>query len=385
MSNEQTIIVLGGGIGGVVSAVELRKKLAKEHRIILIDREREHLFQPSLLWVMLGWRSAGKISRPLARLGKRGIEVINGEIEGIEAETRTVMVNGQSLQADYLVISLGADLVPGTVPGLTQAGHNLYTLAGVESLRDALAEFRSGRLVVLTATPFYKCPAAPYEAAMLLEADFRKRKIRDSVQVDVYAAETGPMPVTGPEFSAGVRQMVEDKGISYHPEHQLTRIDPVARKLFFANGASAEFDLLAYVPPHRAPQVVVEAGLVGDSGWIPADPHTLETRFAGVYSIGDINGIPLKLGKPLPKAGTFAHSQAEVVAHSIARSITGEGRVQVFDGHGGCFIEAGDGKAAFGRGNFYAEPTPQVKAYNVGRHWHAGKVLFEKYWLHHWF
>jgi sulfide:quinone oxidoreductase len=104
-----------------------------------------------------------------------------------------------------------------------------------------------------------------------------------------------------------------------------------------------------------------------------------------VYAIGDVAGIPLKMGKPLPKAGVFAHAQASVVAANLARAITGKGKSASFDGEGECFIEVGDGRAGFGKGNFYAEPTPQVKMHPPGRHWHAAKVLFEKDWLRRWF
>jgi len=383
--SHQTILVLGGGVGGVVTAVELRRKLPKPHRIVLVEREAQHLFAPSLLWLMTGLRSAEKISRPLDRLSRKGIEVVRGEIDRIDAATREITVNGATFRGDHLVIALGAELAPGMIPGLAEAGHNLYDLAGARGLRDALASFRSGRLVLLTAAPAYKCPAAPYEAAMLLEYDCRKRGVRDDVEIDLYTAEPGPMGVAGPDVSRAVRQMVEQKGIRYHPEHQVTEIDPRARRIAFANGTSAAFDLLAFVPPHRAPRVVRDAGLAGDSGWVDVDRHTLETRFAHVYAIGDVVGIPLKLGKPLPKAGVFAHGEAEVVAANIARAITGEGKEKRFDGHGECFIEAGDGKAGFGRGNFYAEPVPVVKLYKVGRRWHAAKVLFEKDWLRRWF
>lgn len=384
-SSSQTILVLGGGVGGLVAAVELRKKLPKEHRIVLVDREERHLFAPSLLWLMTGLRTADEISRPLERLKRKGIEIVRGEIERIDPTSRQVAVSGTTLGGDYLVVSLGAELGAGAIPGLAEAGHDLYFLSGAESLRDAFETFRSGRLVVLTAAPAYKCPAAPYEAAMLLEFDLRKRKVRDAVQIDLYAAEPGPMGVAGPKVSAGVRQMVEQKGIAYHPEHQATEVDPKARRLSFANGASADFDLLAYVPPHRAPRVVRDAELVGESGWVPVDRHTLETRFERVYAIGDVTGIPLKLGKPLPKAGVFAHGEAEVVAKNIARAISGKGKPATFDGYGECFIETGDGKAGFGRGNFYTEPLPDVTLKNVGRRWHWGKVLFEKRWLRQWF
>jgi len=383
--SDRTLLVLGGGVGGLVSAVELRRRLGPRHRVVLIDREADHVFSPSLLWLMTGRREAAKISRPLERLQRKGIEVLRGEIEAIEPHDRRVIVDGRTFEGDYVVVSLGADLAPGSIPGLTEAGHDLYALSGAEGLRDAFAKFGSGRLVVLTAAPAYKCPAAPYEAVMLLEAECRKRGIRDRVHVDLFAAEPGPMGVAGPQVSAAVRAMVEGKGIGFHPEHQVTAVDPVARRISFANGAHAEYDLLAYVPPHRAPRVVAAADMTGADGWVPVDRHTLETSFPGVFAIGDVTAIPLALGKPLPKAGVFAHGQAGTVARNIALAIEGKGRPARFDGHGGCFIETGDGKAGFGSGDFYAEPTPRIALHAPGRLWHVGKVLFEKRWLWRWF
>jgi sulfide:quinone oxidoreductase len=380
-----TVVILGGGVGGLVVANELRKALPELHRIVLVDRHDSFVFAPSLLWLMTGARTTGQISRPLARLERKGIEVTRGEVERIDPERREVLVDGRTLSGDHLVVALGADLAPEAMPGLTPAGHNFYSLAGAGMLRDALAAFTGGRLVVLTAAPAYKCPAAPYEAAMLLEAHCRKRKIRGQTQIDLYAAEPGPMGVAGPEVSKAVRQMVEAKGITYHAEHQITEVDPAGHRLRFANGTEVGYDLLAYVPPHRAPRVVKEAGLTGENGWIPVDRETLETRFEGVYALGDVVGIPLKMGKLLPKAGVFAHAEAEVVARNIAYATTGKGKPSAFDGEGECFIETGDGKAGFGRGNFYAEPLPQVRVYPPGRRWHAAKVLFEKTWLRRWF
>jgi len=401
MTEIKTVLVLGGGVGGVVAATALRKELPQPHRVVLVDRERRHLFAPSLLWLMTGGRTPRQISRPLDRLARKGIDVVCGNIERIDPEVGRVRVaerpmgedplslrlgaTTRDLAADYLVVSLGAELAPETIPGLAEAGHNFYTLAGAESLRDALRGFDGGRIVVLTAAPAYKCPAAPYEAAMLIEDHIRRRKPAKKTSIDLYAAEPGPMGVAGPEVSARVRAIVEAKGIGYHPEHQVVEVDPEGRRLTFANGAAAEFDLLAYVPPHRAPRVVREAGMVDDSGWIPVDRDTLRTAHQGVYAIGDVTGIPLKMGKPLPKAGVFAEREAKVVARNITREITGTGEPASFDGHGECFIETGAGRAGFGRGDFYAEPAPQVDLYPVGRRWHLGKILFEKVWLRRWF
>lgn len=382
MPTSQTVLVLGGGVGGVVAARELRKRLPARHRIVLVDRERDHLFAPSLLWLLVGQRAAEEITRPLDRLARQGIEVKHGEVTAIDPAGRQVTVAGQTIRADHLVIALGAELAPESVPGLPEAGHNLYTLPGAERFRDALASLQEGRIVILTAAPAYKCPAAPYEAALLIDQFLRKQGRREDVRVEVYAAEPAPMGVAGPEVSIAVTGMLEARGIPYHPEHQVTAVDGAARQLSFANGARSGYDLLAYVPPHRAPRVVRAGELAGENGWIAVDRNTLATRFPDVYAIGDVVSIPLMLGKPLPKAGVFAHGQAEVVARNIAAVIRGRAGVARYTGRGGCFIEVGGGRAGFGSGDFYAEPRPVVKLRRPARRWHLGKVLFEKSWLH---
>jgi len=385
MTQSKTILVLGGGIGGIVTASQLRKKLPREHRVVLIERESDHAFAPSFLWLMTGLRTSREISRPLSKLGKHGIEYVRGEITRIDPQSRSVLVGDKEYSGDYLVVALGAELNPQAVPGLAEAGYNLYSLAGSSALRDARLKVKKGKIVVLICAIPFKCPAAPYESVMLLESDFRQRNLRDDVSFDLYSPEPGPMGVAGPEVSKQVRQMVEAKGITYHPEHSVSEVDPDAKRLTFNNGATADFDLLVYIPPHQAPKVVVDAGLIGESGWVPVDRGTLETRFPDVYAIGDVTGIMLSLGKPLPKAGVLAHGEAEVVANNLVHKITGGGSPEIFDGYGACFIEIGDGRAGYGSGSFFAEPTPQIKLRQPGRMLHLGKVAFEKFWLFKWF
>lgn len=384
MTDRASVLVLGGGVGGLVAAAALRRKLPGEHRVVLVDRRPYHLFEPSLLWLLTGRRTRAQITRPLEHLRRKGIEVVLGEIDTIDPERRRVSVGDRELDGEHLIIALGAEYAPELVPGLAEAGHNLYALDGAEELHDALGSFRAGRLAILTAAPVYKCPAAPYEAAMLLEHDCRRRGVRDAVEIDLYAAEPGPMVVAGSEVSASVRGMVEGKRIRYRPEHQVERVDPEAKRIAFANGAEVEFDLLAYVPPHRAPRVVRDSGLVNESGWIPVDRHTLETSFPAVYAIGDVTSIPLQLGKPLPKAGVFAHGEAEVVAGNIADAVKGGDRRAEFGGRGACFVETGDGRAGFGSGSFYAEPLPEMRLRAPARRWHLAKVLYERRWLRKW-
>ena len=381
----KTVLVLGGGVGGIVAANRLRRLLPSQHHVVLIDREREHVFQPSLLWLAIGDRSVNEIQRPLARLNRAGIEVITGEVDAIDPSVLSIRVNGRTKRADALIVSLGAELAPDAIPGLGAASHNLYTVEGATRIRDAISKLSGGRVAIMTASPLYKCPAAPYEAAMLIESALRKRHVRSAVTMDLYSAEPGPMGVAGPAVSLAVRQLVESKGINYHPGHQVTSVDPASRRIAFANGTSSEFDLLIFVPPHSAPAVVKEAGMVNDTGWIPVSRDTFETSFTGVYAIGDVTTVPLAMGKPLPKAGVFAHGQAEVVAANVARSWTGRGEAKRFVGEGQCFLETGDGRAGLGYGNFYAEPLPQVKLRAPSRWLHWSKILFERRWLMQWF
>jgi len=384
MRMPRNVLVLGGGVGGLVAANRLRKRLPRADQVTLIDREAQHLFQPSLLWLAVGRRQPDTIQRPLEGLRRRGIDVIQGEVSHIDPSSRSVSVGGQELRGEALVIALGADLAPELIPGLAEAGFNLYTLEGALAIARALATFRSGRIAVLTAAPAYKCPAAPYEAVMLIEHALRQRGLRRLAELDLYAAEPAPMGVAGPAVSTAVRQVVESKGIRYHPLHQVLAVDAPARTLSFTNGATAPFDLLVYVPPHRVPTVVQRAGLTGESGWISVDRHSFRTEHPGVFAVGDVTSVPLAMGKPLPKAGVFAHGAAEVVAANIASEWTGHAAIRSYDGHGQCFLETGDGRAGLGAGNFYAEPVPQVKLHSPKRWWHWGKVLFERRWLSHW-
>ncbi|WP_242395996.1 NAD(P)/FAD-dependent oxidoreductase [Anaeromyxobacter oryzisoli] len=379
-----SVVILGGGVGGSVVARELRRVLPAEHRITVVERAERFVLGASLLRVIVGERRPDEIARPVATLSRHGVEVVQGDVERIDPARRRVEVGGRRLDADYLVLALGAELAPSAVPGLADAGHSFYALEGAVALRDALASFDGGRLVVLTAAPAYKCPAAPYEAALLMEWTLRGRGVREKVSVDLYAAEPAPMGVAGPKVSAAVRDLLAAKRIAYHPDHQVVEADAPARRLRFANGAEAAYDLLAFVAPHQAPRVVRDAGLTGESGWVPVDRATLRTRFERVWAIGDVTGIPLKMGKPLPKAATFAEGEAEVVARAIAAEIGGGGSRETYVAMGECWVETGDGAAAHGKGDFFGEPVPVVSLDAPTADSHRAKEAWEREWLERW-
>jgi sulfide:quinone oxidoreductase len=329
-----TVVILGGGVGGLVAANKLKGALGGGHRIVLVDRAGQHVYTPSFLWMMLGWREPSQITRDLHRLERKGIEVVTDEIREIDPARRLVRTEKGRISGDYLIVALGAEGSTEGVPGLSRGGHNLYELDGVLGLRRGLASFREGRVAVTIASLPFKCPGAPYEAAMLIEAWFRDRRLRDRVQVDLYTPEPLPMPVAGKALGEAVKGMLEGKGIGFHPLHKLKAVDAERRDLVFENGERAEYDLLVFVPPHRCAPVVKESGLAGETGWVPVEKGTLGTACERVYALGDATSIKLPVGLMLPKAGVFAHHQAEAVAGNIAAEASGRGTRKLFEGDG---------------------------------------------------
>ena len=384
----KTIVVLGGGSGGIVCANELRKKLGGEHRIILIDKDEEHTFYPSLLWLIFGLRKPEQIKRSLRALTKKGIEFIQGEVTEISTEKKSISLNRQNINYDELIISLGAELNTKAFPK-TPKIFNFYCLEGAKLSGEAINNFSSGKIVIFIGGMPFKCPAAPYEFAFLIDSFFKNRNIRGRISIEIYTPETLPMPTAGPQIGNMLKQMLESRQINFNPEYKFKSVDE--GKIYFENNKTADFDLLFVVPPHTAPEVVKKTNLINESGWIPVDRETLKTKFENVYAIGDVTTIKLpgqyKTDKPLnlPKAGVFAHYQAEVVAENIVKEINGQKPDKRYSGNGYCFLELGSHKAGFAKGNFFATPSPSVAIYSSGKIWHLGKIAFEKWWLWKWF
>ena len=382
-----TTLVLGGGIGGMVAANEIRRQLPSTHRVVLVEKNAQHAFAPSFLWLMTGDREPHQIRRPLKGLLRRGVDLVQAEVLGIDPVQRKVRTSAAEIPYDHLIVALGADLAPGAIPGLAEASQTFFTFDGATQLRDILKSFSGGRIALVVSAMPYKCPGAPHEGAMLIADYFRRRGLSPKVKIDLYTPESQPMPVAGPQLGEAVRGMLHAKGIDFHPLHKLTSVDPSAREMRFDNGVRVGYDLLVAVPPHRAPRAVVEAGLTNQAGWVPVNPQTLRTSQDGVYAIGDVTAIPIPgRWKPdvplmLPKAGVFAHAQAEVVAQRIVAEVTGRSCEAAFCGDGYCMLEAGEDLAGFAFGNFFAEPAPNVQLRQIGKAWHLGKVLFEKWWL----
>ena len=380
----KTVAILGGGVGGLVAANRLRRLLPREHRVILVDRNVWHSFAPAFTSVMLGQKVAEQISRDLRRLGRKGIEFIAAEITGIDLSRKTVHLGGQELTYDYLVLAMGAQYSAGDIAGLATA-YTYYTLEGAEALREEIAALKSGRIAIVVPGLPYKCPAAPYEGALLLDHYYRRARLRPEIEIRLFTPEPAPLPVAGAAIGQEVAELLAGREIGFSPNARLQSVDPATKKLTFEDGSEAPYDLLIGVPFHEVPTVVSEAGLAERAGWVKVDRDTLATEFEGVYAVGDMTAIPLVNGKMLPKAGVFAHGEAEVVARNIAAEISDGHTRWAFGGEGACFLETSSGKAAYVKGNFFAEPEPEVQMRRPGSLWHWVKEGFVRTWLWRWF
>ncbi len=356
----KTIVILGGGSGGLIAAQQLRRVLPSEHRVVVVERQDTFSLCAFNMRFMVGEiKDLREVERALSGLASKGIEWVHGEILEVDPSARRVRTSSGTLEGDYLIIALGAEKDGSDIPGFAESAYNLYDANEALLVHKSLQELDAGRAIVLVCRSPFSCPAAPYEAAFLMDSAFRSKGNRQRVEIAIYTPELKPMGGAGPAVGDAVIGMLAEHNIKFYPQQKLQRIEK--DKIIF-EGGEALFDLLVGIPPHAAPKVVREAGLTDETGWIPVEIDTLETSYPGVFAIGDVTSIkqPNPTGLSLPKAGVFADEQSRVVAANIAAEIGGEDKSKRFDGKGFCYIEVGDGQAAYGSGNFYGYPGPRV-------------------------
>lgn len=316
------VLVLGGGSGGLVASNVLKRELGAAADVTLIDRNRRHYYQSSYPMLLIGGRKPGAITRRLERLQRKGIEFHQAKITGVDPYHRKVVTTTGSLSFDYLVISLGAELHPETVPGFRRNAYNIYDFWDLIRLRHRLANFSHGRVVLFISSLPFKCPPAPSEFMFLLDQLFRQRGCRNRVSLTMVTPETSPEPLAGPLVGQSVRRMLGQRGIKLITEAKVLRLDP--GNLVLDQGIEVRGDIFLGIPPHWGPDALRGSGLVEAGGWVKVDPHTLETGVPGVYAIGDATAVRLPVaGIQAPKAGAFAHNQAEVVARNLANIVRG--------------------------------------------------------------
>jgi sulfide:quinone oxidoreductase len=299
---------------------------------------------------MFGRSEPAAVVHPYQRLAKPGVEFVRTTVRSIDPVHRRAVTDAGEFSGDVMVLALGADLDPAATPGLLEAGHEFYTVAGAFALRDVLAGFEGGRCVVaVTSTPF-KCPPAPSETALMLDEYLTRRGRRAASTISLVMPFGVPIPPS-PAASRALLGTFAERGIEWCPDRLVRALDPDRRVALLSDGGELAFDLFLGVPVHRAPAVVTEAGLTHD-GWIPVDPLTLRTRFPAVYAVGDVTSVGT------PKAGVFAEGQAAVVAEQISALIRGQSTEVAYDGRGICYLEFGHDEVAKVDVTFVSGQTP---------------------------
>ena len=374
------VLVLGGGFGGIATARRLKEKLDENDEVILVDRRDHFMVGFRKTWALVGESTLEEGQRPLDSLKSLGIRVMHDPITRINPNGRAATMGDQIISADALVVALGAELASEAIPGFQQYAYNVYDPNDIPRAAQALKDFQGGKILVGIFGAPYKCPPAPYEMALLIHDSLKARGIKASLEV--FSPQPMSLPILGQASCDLIESRLADKGIAFFPNRKATGVE--AGEVIFAN-ERRPFDLLLGVPPHRPPAVVRESGLVGDSGWVAVQPRTLETQFPGVYAIGDVVQVPMANGKPLPKAGVFAEAMGETVADRIAATFAGQEPEATFKGEGGCYLEVGAGQAMMVKGQFLAEPEPEVILTEASAKYFEEKQSFETKRLQAWF
>src|SRR4051794_3027906 len=371
------VVVLGAGFGGLELTALLSEEFGTDLDLVLIDKSEGFVFGFSKLDVMFGRTTAKDVVHPYADLVKPGVRFVRSTIRGIDPQAKRVVTDDGAFDADIIVVALGADVVPDATPGLLEGGHEFYSVAGAFALRDVLADFAGGHVVVaVTSTPF-KCPPAPSETALLVHELLERRGLLGSSQVSLVMPMPVPIPPS-PEASAAVLAAFAERGIDWHPHGLVRALDPSRNVAVLADGVELDYDLFLGIPVHRAPSVVVDAGLTVD-GWVPVDPFTLETAFPDIYGVGDVTSVGT------PKAGVFAEGQAVVVAARIAARLRGEQPTAAYDGHGLCYLELGHDEVAKVDVTFRSGERPFGTLEGPSHELVADKVLFGSSRIARWF
>jgi sulfide:quinone oxidoreductase len=347
---KRRVVVLGAGFGGLELSALLSEAIGERLDLTLIDKSDSFIFGFSKLDVMFGREKPDAVRLAYRHIEKPGVRFRQEAITAIDPEARCVTTSGGTYEADVLVVALGADYDQAATPGLNEGGNEFYSVAGAERLRDVLPTFKRGRAIIgVTSTPF-KCPPAPSESALMLHDYLTTRGVRDACELSLVMPLPSPVPPSPPSSRALLAAFAE-RGITFVPNRLVRALDPARRVAILDDETELPYDLFLGVPKHRVPDVVAASGMTKD-GWIPVDRKTLQTRFPGVYAVGDVTSVGT------PKAGVFSEGAARVVAAALIAEIQGGEPPAAYTGRGSCYVEYGAGRVARVDVDFFSGPAP---------------------------
>jgi sulfide:quinone oxidoreductase len=346
------IVVLGAGFGGLELTTLLSEAFGEALDIVLLDKGDAFVFGFSKLDVMFGRRQPDEVRHPYRGVLKPGVRFFQTVVRSIDPEARRVVSDAGTFDADVLVVALGADLDPAATPGLVEGGHEFYSVAGAFALRHVLPAFERGSAIIGVTGKSFKCPPAPSETALLLHDYLTARGRRADTDISVVMPFGTPIPPS-PDSSRAVLAAFAERGIRFVKDNLVTSLDPGRKVAVLSDGTEMPYALFLGIPIHRVPQVVVDSGLAVDQyGWVPVNKQTLETRFPGVYAVGDVNGVGT------PKAGVFAEGAARVVAAAVVAQLRGGPAPDPYKGAGSCYLEFGHDQVARVDVEFLTGPKP---------------------------
>ena len=344
------VLVLGAGFGGLELATTLSEALGEGVDVTLIDKNDAFVFGYSKLDVMFGRTAPEAVRLRYRDIGKPGVQFLQQTVTAIDPEARRVTTDGGVHEADFLIVALGADYDFDATPGLAEGANEFYSVEGAERLREVLPTFSQGRAIVGVCGAPFKCPPAPSEAALLLHDYLLERGVRDDCKISFVIPFEIPIPPS-PDTSRALLEAFAERDIEFVSGHRVSSLDPARSVAVLDDGTELPYDLFLGVPKHRAPEVVVASGMTED-GYVPVSSQTLETRFPGVYAVGDVATVGV------PKAGVFSERQARVVATALISKLRSGDESGEYDGTGSCYIEFGAGRVGRVDVDFFSGPKP---------------------------
>jgi sulfide:quinone oxidoreductase len=385
------IVIVGGSFGGVNAAYELRRQLGDDAEITVISRERDFTFMPSLPWVILGWRQPAALDVPLeSPLKRRGIRFVHAAVECLDPVKGEVRTAAEAFAFDVVVITTGAELDYGAVPGLgPDSGHTHSTFTVVEAVRarDALAQVLSrdtGR-VVIGAAAGASCIGPAYELVMMIDTALKRARKRHRFSL----AFITPEPFLGHFGVAGIGaspRMIQDEFAERSIESVTDARIAEARpdRLVLADGSEHPFDFALVIPAFLGSGIVRAVdGLANPRGFIPVTAQLSSPKFPNIYAAGVAVAIapPEATTVPVgvPKTGHMTELMARAAARNIAAEIHGAPRIDASSLPSTCIADAGD-TAFYLSADPFLPPRNKVIA-KRGRWARYLKLAFERYYL----
>jgi len=394
------IIILGAGLGGMAAAYEIKAVLGSGHSVSVVGDGPRFNFTPSNPWVAVGWRKPEEISLDMAEpLKRKGIEFIDMAAEAVLAsENRLRLSDGRLLDYDYLVIATGPRLAFDEVPGLGPvAGHteSICTASHAQSAWQHYEAFLANPgPIVIGAVQGASCFGPAYEFAMILDADLRKRKLRDRVPMTFVTSEpyVGHLGLGGVGDSRGLMESeLRQRHIKWITNARVTavesdkvKVDEVDGKGVLVQSHELPFAYSMLLPAFTGvPAVRGVEGLTNPRGFILIDKHQRSPAYPNIFSAGVCVAIPPVEATPVPtgapKTGFMIESMVTAIARNLRDVIEGKEPVEQATWNAVCLADMGDTGVAF-------VALPQIPPRNVswvrtGKWVHVAKIAFEKYYL----